>query len=96
MVVESEQVPMFESAKAYSRAGMNPGGLYNNKEYLQDKVKFESDLSEEIVNILYDPQTSGGLLFAMPAEDARQYCRQTGFTIIGFVKQRGEHALTVR
>jgi len=96
MVVESAQVPMFEAAKAYSKAGMNPGGLFNNKEYLQDKVSFESDLPEEIVNILYDPQTSGGLLFSMPALDAKQYCKRTGFTIIGSVIKKGEHALRVR
>ncbi len=96
MVVESAQVPMFESAKEYSRAGMNPGGLFNNKEYLQDKVKFEAELPEEIVNILYDPQTSGGLLLAMPEPDARQYCKQTGFSIIGEVKKQGELALIVR
>ncbi len=96
MVVEHEKVPMFESAKAYSRAGMNPGGLFNNKEYLQDKVTFEKELPEEIINILYDPQTSGGLLFAMPAEDAKQYCEQTGFYIIGQVEQKRECYLLVR
>lgn len=96
MVVEHERVPMFESAKEYSRSGFNPGGLFNNKEYLQDKVTFEAELPSEIVNILYDPQTSGGLLFAMPPEDAQQYCKKTGFAIIGRVEKRGRKAITVR
>ncbi|MDT4762750.1 selenide, water dikinase SelD [Sphaerochaeta sp. PS] len=96
MVVEHGKVPMFEAAKEYSRLGMNPGGLYNNKEYLQDKVKFEIELPPEIESILYDPQTSGGLLLAMPAEDARLYCRETGFSVIGFVERLGDRHLTVR
>lgn len=96
MAVDSALVPMFSEAKEYSRKGMNPGGLFNNKEYLQDKVVFETDLPEEIINILYDPQTSGGLLFSMPAIDAKQYCKQTGFAIIGRVEKMGKHALKVR
>lgn len=96
MAVDSALVPMFAEAKQYSRQGLNPGGLFSNKEYLQDKVQFVADLPEEVVNILYDPQTSGGLLFAMPASDAQQYCRETGFTIIGSVEKKGDKALTIR
>lgn len=96
MVVEHDRVPMFESAKEYSRSGLNPGGLFNNKEYLQDKVDFEAELPEEIINILYDPQTSGGLLFSMSPPDAQQYCKNTGFSIIGRVEKRGEKAIMVR
>lgn len=95
-VVQSEHVPMFDAAKTYSKEGLNPQGLFHNKEYLQDKVGFEVELPEQIVNILHDPQTSGGLLFAMPAQDAQTYCAKTGFTIIGSVEKRGAFALTVK
>ena len=96
MVVESDRVPIFPEARQYSLDGMNPGGLYHNKEYLQDKVAFDRNLEEVVINILHDPQTSGGLLFSMPPEDARTYCRKTGFTVIGSVQEKGELALMVR
>lgn len=50
------------------RAGMIPGGLKNNREFLGDCVAFADSVPEENRAILFDPQTSGGLLIAVAPE----------------------------
>ncbi len=49
-----------------------PGGFYNNMLYNQDHVLLPEDIEEAQRNILYDPQTSGGLLIALPEKNAKQ------------------------
>ena len=48
------------------------GGLANNREFLEGCVGFDSNVPEEIRALLYDPQTSGGLLVAIAPEAATQ------------------------
>jgi len=54
------------------RAGMIPGGLKNNRDFLGDCVTFDARVSEENRALLYDPQTSGGLLIAIDPAAAQQ------------------------
>jgi selenide,water dikinase len=49
---------------------MLPGGLKSNREFLADCVGFASDIAEENRALLYDPQTSGGLLIAISPQAA--------------------------
>jgi selenide,water dikinase len=53
-----------------AREGFLAGGLKNNREWLCGCVEFADSVSEEFRNLLYDPQTSGGLLVAVAAEAA--------------------------
>ena len=54
------------------RAGMIPGGLKNNRDFLGDCVTFDARVPEESRALLYDPQTSGGLLIAIDPSAADQ------------------------
>jgi selenide,water dikinase len=58
-----------------SRAGFLSGGLKNNREFLEGCVGFGDRVTEEFRNLLYDPQTSGGLLVAL-APNAVQAARE--------------------
>ena len=54
------------------RAGMIPGGLKNNRDFLGECVTFDARVPEESRALLYDPQTSGGLLIAIDPAAAQQ------------------------
>ncbi len=70
LVIESQKVDFLPGALDCSRQGFLPGGLKNNREFLCGCVEFSASVPEEIRNLLYDPQTSGGLLVSVAATDA--------------------------
>ncbi len=59
-------VPLLPGALDYAFKGITTGGGARNRNYLDGKVEISPEVTEEMQHILYDPQTSGGLLFAMP------------------------------
>lgn len=63
--VHLKDVPVLERARPLAADGCYPGGLKNNREYLQHRVEAEGAGADELLP-LYDPQTSGGLLIAVP------------------------------
>jgi selenide, water dikinase len=65
-------------AVEYARAGAVPGGLKNNREFASCAVETARDLTREVEDLLYDPQTSGGLLITMPEADAAAFERAFG------------------
>ena len=52
----------------YAETGNLTGGANDNSDYLKDKVQISADLKKPELDILYDAQTSGGLLIALPPE----------------------------
>ncbi len=68
-VVRGSEVPVWEQAISLAAEGCYPGGLKNNREYLGDRVTPDGVGLEDLLP-LYDPQTSGGLLVAVPEERA--------------------------
>jgi selenide,water dikinase len=70
LVLEAARVELLPGALDYTRQGFLPGGLMRNAEFLSGCVEFAGDVSEEVRNLMYDPQTSGGLLLCVGAADA--------------------------
>jgi selenide,water dikinase len=70
--IDSASVPLLPGALAYSRQGALAGGLKNNREFAFGAVEKTREIPVELENLLYDPQTSGGLLIALPEADATQ------------------------
>jgi selenide, water dikinase len=68
--IQLAAVPLLPDALEAVREGMIPGGLKNNREFLGDCVGFAPNVPEENRALLYDPQTSGGLLVAIAADCA--------------------------
>ena len=69
------QIPILPGAKEYAVQGMVPGGAYCNQEYFGREVVISSRIPEPERIILFDPQTSGGLLIALPAADGEKLLR---------------------
>lgn len=65
-----EAIPLLPHALSMAEAGAVPGGAYRNSEYAGDHVSFDADISPAMRDILFDPQTSGGLLFSVPEDSA--------------------------
>jgi selenide,water dikinase len=98
--VDADAVPFFEEAAGMAGMGIIPAGSYANKEHLQGKVTFKKELGFERKMILFDAQTSGGLLISAAPEDAQKMlkrCHNEGIpaAIVGEVVGDGESDLIV-
>jgi selenide,water dikinase len=62
VVLEESRVPLLAGALQYSAAGFCSGGLESNREFFGPWVRFRRELPRERENLLFDPQTAGGLL----------------------------------
>ena len=69
MEVYSGEVPLLPDAAEAANMGLVPAGAYANREYLK-AVSFDPAVPENIRDLLFDPQTSGGLLISLPAGQA--------------------------
>ena len=70
--IRASAVRYLPGAIEYSKAGAHSGGLRNNREFVESCVHFKAEVPPEIEALLYDPQTSGGLLLSLPEKDAAQ------------------------
>lgn len=68
LVIKAAKIPVLPGAKEFAAMGLVPGGAYNNRRYLGDRVSVGAGVTDVLRDILYDPQTSGGLLIAVPAD----------------------------
>lgn len=70
--IELDRLPLLASAPALAREGFNTGAGTRNRETWQEKVSLPAGLAEWRRNLLYDPQTSGGLLVCVEAAAAAE------------------------
>ncbi|HWI46176.1 MAG TPA: selenide, water dikinase SelD, partial [Rubrobacter sp.] len=79
-VVRRGSVPVWERAVPLASDGVYPGGLKSNREYLEGRVTADGVDQDDLLP-LYDPQTSGGLLVAVP--------RARASALVGALEKRG-------
>jgi selenide,water dikinase len=88
--IEVDRIRFLPGAVEYARQGALPGGLHNNKDFASCVVESARPIPGEIEDLLYDPQTSGGLLIALPEADADALAaRLDGAYRVGRVLERG-------
>ena len=98
--IDSSNVPLLDGALELAAAGVVTGADKTNREYVGDDISIAESVSTEIRRVLYDPQTAGGMLIAIPAARAdgllarlrENYQRAA---VIGRVSDRGEHSIVV-
>ena len=67
-----EKIPIVPKALELAKDGIIPGGAYNNRGYLGDCIQESAALPLEVADVLYDPQTAGGLLITVPEPRAME------------------------
>ncbi|OGP89479.1 MAG: selenide, water dikinase SelD, partial [Deltaproteobacteria bacterium RBG_16_48_10] len=71
MVIQSKSIPIFPEALEYAKLGLVTGGGHSNRQFFSCRVEADTNLSPLLMDILYDPQTSGGLLISLPSDQAQ-------------------------
>jgi len=94
--IYASNVPVIAAAREFADMGIIPEGSYKNREFASKFVSGEADI------LLYDAQTSGGLLLAVPQSEvnlALSRLKEAGYessVVVGIAKKRGEYAINLR
>ncbi len=93
--IETSKVPYHPEAYELAEMGFIPAGAYRNREYAEAAVEVVGNVSRAMQDILYDPQTSGGLLMAIPKEFAEDCLKELQevipqAAIVGYVTEQDD------
>lgn len=99
--IDTNSIPYHNEAYELAEMGFIPAGAYRNREYAEAGVKVIGDVSRAMQDICYDPQTSGGLLFAISKDDASVCINELkeasiDAAIIGNVISKEEYSIYLR
>lgn len=96
--LETQNLPYYKEAETMAAMGFIPAGAYRNANYLKGHVAQKRDIAQPMLDILYDPQTSGGLLIAVAEKDAVTLQRELAdhlscAAIVGYVTEKEEASI---
>lgn len=100
VVIDSKSVPVLPGALDLARDGILPAGAYRNMDFVDNLVTVAPSVPQELSDILYDPQTSGGLLISVPGQRAGELMKRleaegVAAAIVGEVRDQSEKGVTV-
>jgi selenide,water dikinase len=99
--LNSKDIPIIDGAIDFAKMGIIPAGMYKNRDYIAKDVSSEG-IDEALEDVLYDPQTSGGLLVSVPSEYADELIKDMlkngsiEAKIIGEVKNKEDKYIKVK
>lgn len=98
--LQFERLPWLDGVRDYAEQWIFPGGSIANREAYQDGVRFDGDLPEAAQMLLFDAQTSGGLLIALPADQLDAFAAGMAACMapwwpVGMVRERESTAILV-
>lgn len=82
-------IPIFPESRDLAKQGIYPGGTNNNREFLEKVVDWQFDFLPEDELILFDPQTSGGLLISVSQERKNNLLRRMAELGVYFAQEIG-------
>jgi selenide,water dikinase len=98
--INHAKLPVLPGTLAYSQQGFCAGGLTSNEQFFGQYVSIADSVTPDLRNVLFDPQTSGGLLIFCQTEDVealvdRLRAERIAAVEIGFTSNPSDHLLTV-
>jgi selenide,water dikinase len=78
LVFDSENLPLLDGALEWASMGLVPAGAFANRSYLENRVKFSDRVGLPLQDVMFDPQTSGGLLICLPPGGAEVFQKSLG------------------
>lgn len=79
-ILKLQDIPVMHRVQEMIDRGMVAEGAYNNMEYMRNRIEFQDNITEEEMLLLFDPQTSGGLLLSIGEEGLRVFGEAGIFT----------------
>jgi selenide,water dikinase len=70
------KIPFTKGARKYAERGIFPGGAFDNRKYFESQVNFAGSIDEANQMLLFDPQTSGGLLLGVPPKQVDAFLQR--------------------
>ena len=96
------KVPYIDGALEMAKMGLVPAGTYNNKDYISGDVE-SCNIEECYLDLMYDPQTSGGLLITLPEDEVENIMKDfenknmdTKVAVIGRVLEKQEKSIVLK
>ena len=95
-----EAVPILDEAIDNAKMGLVPKGTYNNIKYMINDIQINRE-EEYVKDLMFDPQTSGGLMVSLPKAEAEKLLLyyeehlETPFAVVGEVVEKEEYAIIV-
>ena len=98
--IRMDSIPYHKEAYEMADMGFVPAGAYRNRTYAEAHVRFEKETPLPLQDILFDPQTSGGLLIAVAQSDAEALLemlleKSVEAAIIGYVAEEEDVAIVI-
>jgi selenide,water dikinase len=87
ITIEASRLPLLPGAIAYAEMGLLPAGLHRNREYREPMTGIAAAVPLPLQDVLFDPQTSGGLLIAVPEREAAR--------LLGRLRESGVHEAAI-
>ncbi len=81
-----QKIPLLHGAKELAEMGIIPAGAYRNMDYVKPHLQIMESAAESLVDLIADPQTSGGLLVSLPKDQALALCdKLAGASLTGAI-----------
>lgn len=99
--IDHQKIPIIAKVLDYAGMGLVPAGAYANRKFTMGDVYISSMVPGNIVDILFDPQTSGGLLISVKESHVEKLLvslkdTPTEFAIIGHISEQEDKFVTVK
>jgi selenide,water dikinase len=96
MEIDFSSIPLLPQVEEFAKMGLVPAGTYRNKEFRSDMVEFAPTCPEWVSDVLFDPQTSGGLLISVFSEKVDELLVKCGREAVAIGRVTSEPKIRVK